>query len=146
MCSQLNPSNCSGKTSGVRVPSTEKRSESDDRENQTGRLRAYYAGCSVGGKSGLASVQEYPDDFDGVLAGSPAIYFNRLNAGQIHTQSVQRRAAAKDGWFSVTHWPYIHQVVLKQCDLLDGVKDGVVTDPRVCQPRFEEDLLVREHL
>jgi feruloyl esterase len=32
----------------------------------------YYAGCSTGGRQGLKSVEMFPEDFDGVLAGAPA--------------------------------------------------------------------------
>jgi feruloyl esterase len=34
---------------------------------------SYYSGCSTGGYQGLKEVQTYPEDFDGVLIGSPAV-------------------------------------------------------------------------
>lgn len=58
------------------------------------RIRAYAAGCSVGGKQSFGSVTEHFDDFDGVISGAPAFFFNRLNRGQVHTQVVHRKSAA----------------------------------------------------
>jgi feruloyl esterase len=94
----------------------------------------------------MSSVQVYPEDFDGVLVGAPAFDFNRLNRGQIHTQSVFRRATAKDGFFDIAaHWSSIHDVVLKYCDALgDGIVDGVViagSAENDCKPDFKADLL-----
>lgn len=38
----------------------------------------YYSGCSTGGRQGLKEVEMYPEDFDGVLAGSPAWWTSHL--------------------------------------------------------------------
>jgi feruloyl esterase len=44
--------------------------------------RAYWQGCSTGGRQGLAEVQRYPDDYDGVIAGAPVytplVYSNAI--------------------------------------------------------------------
>ena len=42
--------------------------------------RAYFAGCSDGGREALMEAQRYPEDYDGILAGAPANYWTRLLA------------------------------------------------------------------
>ena len=39
--------------------------------------KSYYLGCSTGGRQGLKMVQDFPNDFDGVVAGAPAVAFNK---------------------------------------------------------------------
>lgn len=93
------------------------------------RVRSYFAGCSVGGRNALASAQVNPGDFDGIFAGSPAVYFNRMNAGQLHMQSIFRKATAGKGFLSLSkHWAAVHNAVLKQC----GNDEGIVEDPVNC--------------
>ncbi|KAF1954184.1 tannase-domain-containing protein [Byssothecium circinans] len=42
--------------------------------------KSYYLGCSTGGRQGFKSVQSFPEDFDGVVAGAPAFAFNNLTS------------------------------------------------------------------
>ncbi|KAE8257320.1 hypothetical protein A4X13_0g2432 [Tilletia indica] len=122
-----------GSKSGVRV-----QGDSNPSKLSTNRLRTYYAGCSVGGMQGFGSVQNYPDDFDGVLVGAPSIYFNRVNHGQIHTQSRHRKKVAGKGFFSLNLLiTSVRDLVLEQCDGLDGLKDGVINEAYTCKPDFD---------
>ena len=43
---------------------------------------AYWNGCSTGGRQGQAMAQRFPDDYQGILAGAPAIHFEKLGLGQ----------------------------------------------------------------
>jgi len=92
--------------------------------------RAYFSGCSSGGWEGLSEAQRYPQDYDGIVAGAPAINLVQVQARSIYvaqmnlknpqgslTQDLARRLAA---------------AAVEKCDSKDGVKDGVIDDPRQC--------------
>jgi feruloyl esterase len=99
---------------------------------------SYWNGCSTGGRQGLAEVQRYPNDFDGVIAGAQANPRTRLNAWHLSIG----QAALKDpaAFIPPAKYPAIHRAVLNACDALDGVKDGLISDPPRC--RFDPQVLV----
>lgn len=94
--------------------------------------RAYFRGCSTGGREGLSEAQRYPQDFDGIVAGDPA-FPGRL--GAIANNWDARQLVQPDGnpTFTPAKLQVLHAAVLKACDALDGVKDGIVSDPRACR-------------
>ena len=51
---------------------------------------SYWNGCSTGGRQGLRMVQDFPDDYDGVLAGAPAIHWDRFQAAMLWYPMVAR--------------------------------------------------------
>lgn len=92
--------------------------------------RAYWQGCSTGGRQGLAEVQRYPDDYDGVIAGAP------VYGPQVYANAMLRVQAfhAKPGSnLDPAHVPLIKNAVLAACDAQDGLADGILTDPRTCE-------------
>jgi len=91
---------------------------------------SYWNGCSTGGRQGLEDLQRYPGDFDGVIAGAPAI--NPRSAAQITwvAQTVHRNEAS---FIPASKFPVIQKAVLNTCDANDGVKDGVLEDPARCK-------------
>ena len=91
--------------------------------------RAYWQGCSTGGRQGLAEVQRYPDDYDGVIAGAP-VYSPVVYASAI--LRVQMFHARPEGNLLPAHIPLIQKAVLAACDKIDGVAARMLTDPRRC--------------
>ena len=91
----------------------------------------YFIGCSGGGRQALKEVQAYPDDYDGVIAGAPGPNMPLLSARHLWGALLQQQNPA--GALSDADWGVVQSAVLAQCDTLDGVKDGVLEDPRVCR-------------
>ncbi|KAL3420131.1 feruloyl esterase B-2-like protein 3 [Phlyctema vagabunda] len=98
--------------------------------------KSYYLGCSTGGKQGFKSVQEFPEDFDGVVAGAPALYSPALTAWSGHFYPILGSSNSST-FVPSALWLVIHDEILKQCDGLDGVSDGIVEDVDLCQFRPE---------
>lgn len=91
---------------------------------------SYFNGCSTGGRQGLMTAQRYPDDYDGIISGAPVFRFTNLHMGQLWTA----HATLKKPGAVLTRddLAKVSEAVLAQCDAKDGVKDGVLLDPRTC--------------
>ena len=50
-----------------------------------GPQRAYFNGCSTGGRQALAEAQRFPSDYDGIIAGAAANYPTHLQGAQVWT-------------------------------------------------------------
>jgi feruloyl esterase len=98
---------------------------------------SYWKGCSTGGRQAMKEIQVFPDDFDGVIAGSQA----NPRTGLALLQASVAHAALKDpaSRIPVAKFPMIHEAVIKACDELDGLKDGLIQDPRKC--KFDPQVL-----
>ncbi len=90
--------------------------------------RAYYQGCSTGGRMGLMEVQRYPDDFDGVIAGAPVYTLQTQTSAQLRSLAFLAPGAR----MQPQHLALVNKAVLAACDATDGKADGVVRDPRAC--------------
>ncbi len=53
---------------------------------------SYWQGCSTGGRQGMVAAQKYPGDFDGILAGAPAIYWTEYVIAELWPQVVMNEA------------------------------------------------------
>ncbi|WP_280235971.1 tannase/feruloyl esterase family alpha/beta hydrolase [Nocardia cyriacigeorgica] len=94
--------------------------------------RAYFSGCSNGGREGLLLAQRYPHDFDGIIAGDPVNYLGPL--GGVSETWRARINLRADGTPVLTDdkLPALHRAVLTACDPLDGLTDDQIDDPRAC--------------
>jgi len=90
---------------------------------------AYFSGCSTGGQQALTEAQRFPEDYDGILAGAPGNNRVRLNIGFLWSWL----AANRDAPFPASKLPLLQKSVVAACDALDGVKDGILSDPRACR-------------
>ena len=98
----------------------------------------YFFGCNTGGHQALSEAQRYPGDFDGIVAGAPAN--DRINE-IVAYQHIWRASHDNDGR-NILPAGKLHllgQAVVKACDRLDGVQDGVLENPLQC--RFDPDTL-----
>jgi feruloyl esterase len=92
--------------------------------------KSYFDGCSAGGRQALKAAQMYPEDFDGVVAGAPAIQFTGRAAQAVWI--AQQTHKSPEHALPPAKFAVIHNAVIAACDALDGVKDGVLEDPRKC--------------
>jgi len=90
--------------------------------------RAYFQGCSTGGRQALMEVQRFPQDYDGVTAGAPVYGLLTQSSGLLRNRTFTAPGAA----LSPAQLERLNAAALAACDAADGVKDGIVTDPRRC--------------
>ena len=92
--------------------------------------RSYFNGCSTGGRQALTEATRFPDDFDGIIAGAAANPKTHLDTWRIwmglQTLTDPEARIPKE------KLPAIHQQVLAACDALDGLKDGLISEPTSC--------------
>ena len=89
--------------------------------------KAYWSSCSNGGRQGLIEAQRYSDDFDGVVANSPWVDQTGFTVGAMWNQ----KAVASVNLTPAKLALVAHSVMAK-CDAIDGLKDGLIDDPRKC--------------
>jgi feruloyl esterase len=92
--------------------------------------RSYFMGCSDGGREALMEAQRYADDFDGIIAGAPANNWSHLFTGFIWNEQALLNNSASS--IPAAKLPVIQNAALASCDVLDGIKDGLIENPRVC--------------
>jgi feruloyl esterase len=103
----------------------------------SGPTRSYWNGCSTGGRQALVEAQRFPDDFDGIIAGAAANPKTHLDAWRIWMAQGMFKDEASA--IPVSKFAMIHEAVLGACDAIDGLKDGLIDDPRKC--RFDPQTL-----
>lgn len=89
--------------------------------------RAYFQGCSQGGRQGMEEAQRFPGDYDGIISGAPA--FDHI--GSIASQSLSSRAFRSQK-LTPEKLALVHNDALAVCDAMDGAADGLVSYPMQC--------------
>ena len=97
--------------------------------------KSYFEGCSTGGRQGLILAQRFPNDFDGITVGAPVLNFTRHD-GPLRASGKAFKAAP----IAATKLPTLASKIYDKCDAIDGIKDGVIDDPRRCDFQPARDL------
>ncbi len=100
--------------------------------------RSYFSGCSNAGRQGLMELQRYPEDYDGYIIGAPANNWTRNMAA--FTWEYQAWTVDPAAKIPSSKLPAIQAAAQAQCAALDGVQDGIISDPRQCH--FNPDVLI----
>jgi Tannase and feruloyl esterase len=90
---------------------------------------SYWNGCSTGGRQGYAEAQQYPTDYDGILAGAPAINWDRFAIATLWPQVVFNEEHVAPTQCELAAFT---TAAVNACDTLDGVRDGIIDDPQRC--------------
>ena len=98
--------------------------------------RMYFAGGSTGGREGYTVMQRFPDDYDGVIANSPALNFSGVRL--IGVKLGQAEYATPGGFVPPLLLERVYQRTLAACDRLDGAADGIVSDVAACRAHEAE--------
>ena len=95
---------------------------------------SYFSGCSNGGRQGLMEAQRFPDDFDGIVVGAPALDWVGAAAQFVKdSQTVfPDPRGVSTPMFTPETLKSVEAQIVEQCDAVDRVKDGVLEDPRRC--------------
>jgi feruloyl esterase len=108
-------------------------------------LHAYFLGCSAAGRQGMIEAQRFPLDYDGMVIGAPPIHFapNAMrvawNAAALLGPDGRSLFPAAAGLrFLQPDLQLLHNWIVGKCDLNDGVKDGIIPDPRQCRYNLAE--------
>jgi feruloyl esterase len=89
--------------------------------------RAYWNSCSNGGRQGLMEAQRFPEDFDGIVANAPWVNQTGFTIGAMWNQKALSAAPVTAAKLAL-----VADRVMAKCDAIDGLKDGLIDDPRKC--------------
>ena len=96
-------------------------------------------GGRTGGRQGLVEAQRFPEDFDGIVAIAPANvlpFGDRRSEAETNPDAVNTDSIGNNGGQPILpnrKALLIHQAVLQRCDMNDGLRDGLIGDPRLCK-------------
>jgi feruloyl esterase len=101
---------------------------------------SYFAGCSMGGREAMIAAQRYPLEFDGVVAGAPAMRVGFSGIGDSWVSTTLAAIAPKDEKGNAVSSQALSDAdrtlvvtkLLDACDAQDGVKDGMIFAVNAC--------------
>ena len=97
---------------------------------------SYFTGCSRGGGQAMMEAQRYPEDFDGIVAGAPAFNWPAIAAEFIQNTQAVYPLNLTEPVIIKEQIRILHDAILKQCDMIDGVRDSILNNPTKCNFDF----------
>lgn len=98
---------------------------------------SYMTGCSTGGREGMLASQRYPELFDGIVVGAPAMRPGHSNLAIERTQvllnATQPAGISTPAGVTPAERLLIEQELVAQCDGLDGREDGMIFNVEGCR-------------
>jgi hypothetical protein len=91
---------------------------------------AYFSGNSTGGRQGLMEAQRFPEDYDGILSGCPAVNWGQMIPVGMWAQMLMHE---QKNFVSKAKFAAVTAAAVAACDRSDGLVDGVIADPDRCQ-------------
>lgn len=103
---------------------------------------SYGLGSSNGGRMAMVAASRYPQMFDGLVVGYPALNFPKA-ALQFawNVQTLYRVNHDIGAALTERDIDLISKALIDQCDTLDGLKDDLIFASDTCQKRFQPTLL-----
>jgi hypothetical protein len=110
---------------------------------------SYFVGCSTGGRQGMVFSQNFPDYYDGIVAGDPVYDLQAISLTEVWgVQAIEAITPAPieklpNGnlvlypAFPVADQNLFTSALLAACDGLDGAVDGVIDDAPACWAKFD---------
>jgi hypothetical protein len=93
--------------------------------------KSYFVGCSAGGTQAMQEAQKFPWDFDGIIAGAPSLSWTASHMNKLWANRALTGEHGKP-LLQQHDLDILHRAVVRKCDRNDGVKDGLIGDPRAC--------------
>jgi feruloyl esterase len=89
--------------------------------------KSYFAGCSTGGRQANMEAWKYPEDFDGIISGCPALYPWQQNTARAWNARANTGPDDKNV-LAFSKLPMIAKAVYDAC----AGQDGLIDDPGQC--------------
>ena len=100
--------------------------------------KSYFSGCSNGGRQANMEAWRYPEDFDGIISGAPDLNYTEFGVF-LNWVAQANTSSQNTDIITASDAKVISRAVYEACDATDGLEDGLIEDPRVCN--FQPDQL-----
>jgi hypothetical protein len=106
--------------------------------------KSYFSGCSEGGREGVVLASRFPQHYDGIISGGMAVNSPQVTLNIAATMQYLASEATSQGFLDPQGVPAVQKLftdpdvqlvadaVLRACDAMDGLSDGIVSKPLAC--------------